>query len=154
MFSKSHGVNKAAMLAALSLIIFGAGCGNKKEETPLVQSTITPPASDTTQLQTVPPPQQEPKPAVVEAEDGVYTVQVSSWRSMAKADQEAQKFQSEGFPAYVQQAYIPSKGGTWYRVRIGRFSSPEQAESLAQTLGDMLESDYWITRRPQGGNSD
>ncbi|MCL6100033.1 MAG: SPOR domain-containing protein, partial [Bacteroidetes bacterium] len=52
-----------------------------------------------------------------------YNFQASSWRVKATAEQEVQRLRSLNFNAYLVEAYLPQKGGTWYRVRIGPFNS-------------------------------
>ena len=59
-----------------------------------------------------------------------YNVQVSSWRSAIKADAEVKRLKAKGYNAFVVQAYLPSKGGTWHRVRVGGFKSEEQARNF------------------------
>lgn len=59
-----------------------------------------------------------------------YNVQVSSWRSSVKANAEVQRLKARGYKAFVVQAYLPSKGGTWHRVRIGGFKSEEEARNF------------------------
>jgi len=59
-----------------------------------------------------------------------YNVQVSSWRSSIKANAEVKRLKARGYKAFVVQAYLPSKGGTWHRVRIGGFKSEEEARNF------------------------
>lgn len=59
-----------------------------------------------------------------------YNFQVSSWRNKYKAEQEVQRLRNQGYNAFVLEAYLPEKGGTWYRVRIGSFQSREEAEQF------------------------
>ncbi len=59
-----------------------------------------------------------------------YSVQVSSWRNKAKAEQEVQRLKKLGLNAFLFEAYLPQKGGTWYRVRVGNFKSKEEAEEF------------------------
>jgi cell division protein FtsN len=56
---------------------------------------------------------------------------------------------AKGFDAYVQQADIPSKGGTWYRVRVGRYATQQDAEQLASQLAGLLEAGFWVDRYHQ-----
>ena len=63
-----------------------------------------------------------------------YCFQVSSWKQKTKAQSEVEKLKSKGFDAFITQAYLPSKGGTWYRVRIGYFSSIEETENNMRKL--------------------
>lgn len=59
-----------------------------------------------------------------------FNVQVSSWRSAIKADDEMKRLKARGYKAFVVQAYLPAKGGTWYRVRIGGFKSVDEARNF------------------------
>jgi cell division protein FtsN len=57
-----------------------------------------------------------------------YNVQVSSWRNKEKAEQEVVRLRGLGLNAFIFEAYLPQKGGTWYRVRVGNFKTKEEAE--------------------------
>lgn len=57
-----------------------------------------------------------------------YNYQVSSWRNKAKAEQEVKRLRGLGLSAFLTEAFLPQKGGTWYRVRVGNFKSREEAE--------------------------
>jgi cell division protein FtsN len=94
------------------------------------------------------PLQEQPKPRVV-VEDGKYTVQVSSWRTRRRAEEDAARYRAKGFNVYVQEAYLPSKNGTWYRVRVGRYATQDDAEQLASQLAGLLESGFWVDRYRQ-----
>jgi cell division septation protein DedD len=89
------------------------------------------------------PPLESPEPEIV-LEAGKYTVQVSSWRTRRRAQEDAQRYLARSFDAYVQEANVPSKGGTWYRVRVGRHATRGDARQLASRLTGMLESGFWL----------
>ena len=57
-----------------------------------------------------------------------YNVQVSSWRNKEKAEQEVVRLRGLGLNAFIFEAYLPQKGGTWYRVRVGNFKTKDEAE--------------------------
>lgn len=57
-----------------------------------------------------------------------YNVQVSSWKNKEKAEQEVNRLRGLGLNAFIYEAYLPQKGGTWYRVRVGNFKTKEEAE--------------------------
>ncbi len=57
-----------------------------------------------------------------------FNFQVSSWRDRIKAEQEVKRLRSLGFNAFVAEAFLPQKGGTWFRIRIGFFKSKEEAQ--------------------------
>jgi cell division protein FtsN len=92
------------------------------------------------------------KPEVVSSPDGKYTVQVSSWQTRRKAEKEAERFRAEGYDAYVQAAYLEDRRETWYRVRIGRYASSEDAAQVAGEIRNLLESGFWIDRIRPGAN--
>ncbi|MCG3157887.1 MAG: hypothetical protein DKINENOH_04523 [bacterium] len=102
----------------------------------LPQPSVTPP----------PAPVDEPRPTVVSSSEGIYTVQVSSWQSRRNAEADAKRYEGQGHEVYIQRANIPAKGGIWYRVRIGRFATKEEAEALADNLVYQLQSGYWLDR--------
>ncbi|HLP16082.1 MAG TPA: SPOR domain-containing protein [Bacteroidota bacterium] len=81
-------------------------------------------------------------PATKEAKtagaDQVYTVQLSSWMSAAKAQSLVSKFKSAGVPAFVYTE------GHVHRVCTGRFATQEAATARAEELVPMLETKYDI----------
>ncbi|MGH7494064.1 MAG: SPOR domain-containing protein [bacterium] len=107
-----------------------------------LQTAMTPAS-----IQPQKPAQEAPGPTIVATEDGAYTVQVSAWRSQRKANLDMGRYQEQGFDAYIQRVNIPEKGGIWYRVRLGRFSTREIAARQAEAVEDMLQAGYWIATR-------
>jgi tetratricopeptide (TPR) repeat protein len=63
-----------------------------------------------------------------------FTVQVASFRNPDTAVREALRLQGDGDPAFVSLARLPSLGGDWYRLFIGRFETREDALREAQVL--------------------
>ena len=61
-----------------------------------------------------------------------YCLQLSSWKIKSRADKEVARLKSKGENAFIVEANIPSKGGTWYRVRVGYFNSLEETENYLQ----------------------
>jgi OOP family OmpA-OmpF porin len=59
-----------------------------------------------------------------------YCFQVSSWRTMAKAETEANKLKSKGYKTFITTANLPELDGTWYRVRIGYFNTLDEAKKV------------------------
>ncbi len=62
-----------------------------------------------------------------------YTVQVASYPQKQLADDEAKKMKTRGFAAFIVPSAVPGKG-TWYRVRLGSFTSRASAERLAKEI--------------------
>ena len=56
-----------------------------------------------------------------------FVVQVASFRASSISENEAGKYRNKGYNAFVEAAEIPNRG-TWYRVRVGNFSSKEEAQ--------------------------
>ena len=56
-----------------------------------------------------------------------YVVQVASFRASSISENEAGKYRNKGYKAFVEIAEIPNRG-KWYRVRVGNFSSKEEAQ--------------------------
>ncbi len=70
-------------------------------------------------------PSGPPSPA---GREGGYQLQVSSFRTQNEADTFSGQLRARGHKAYVVEAHVPGRG-TWYRVRIGPFSSQHAAAS-------------------------
>jgi cell division septation protein DedD len=58
-----------------------------------------------------------------------FVVQVAAFRSKVISDNEAGKYRNKGYIAIVEAAEIPERG-TWYRVRVGNFSTKEEAQNF------------------------
>ncbi len=56
-----------------------------------------------------------------------YSFQISSWKNKLLAQSEVDRLRSLGFNAFSTEAFLPDKGGTWYRIRIGYFNSEREA---------------------------
>jgi len=86
------------------------------------RDSLTRAASDAAQADTS---ASTPAPA---GKEGGYQLQVSSFRTQGEADQFAGQLRARGHKAYVVEAHVPGRG-TWFRVRIGPFSSQHAAAS-------------------------
>lgn len=64
----------------------------------------------------------------------LFCFQLSSWRSKSTAQREVSRLIRQGHKAFLTEAYIPKKGGTWYRVRIGYFNSFQEAKNYKRTV--------------------
>ena len=59
----------------------------------------------------------------------VYVVQVAAFRSNSIAENEAGRYRNKGYNSFVEQVEIPGRG-LWYRIRVGNFSSLEEANNF------------------------
>ncbi len=75
---------------------------------------------------------------------GEYTIQVSAWRDKEIAQVIVKRLEDAGYPAFQEErAY---KDGTWYTVRVGRYSSRKDAEMAVQSFAEEIKSSYWIDK--------
>ena len=102
-------------------------------------ASVAPPRTSQSTTSTPPPPL-----SIATSATGDYTVQVSAWMTQQKADAEAAKLSAAGYTAFVEDAYVG--GGNWYRVRVGRYASVEEAQQAAAQLQSMMESQLWVAR--------
>jgi len=61
--------------------------------------------------------------------ENMFAVQISSWKTRSIAISETQKFLNAGYDAFIEKTELSEKG-TYYRVRIGGFSSLKEAEDF------------------------
>ena len=76
------------------------------------------------------------------ARSGDYTIQVSSFQSAEEGMAFASSLERKGFRPYVVSAKIPGRG-TWYRVRLGRFSNEAGARVAKESLA-ALDIPGWV----------
>ncbi len=111
--------------------------------------TTEPAASEPTTIAPEPTPEPtspvtKPGISVPTSGSGNYTVQVSSWNSKAKADEEAARLNGSGLSAFVESSDVG--GETWYRVRVGHSATIKEAREAAAQLSKMVEDGAWVTR--------
>ena len=75
-----------------------------------------------------------------------YTIQLGSFTQKEKAYALKNKLKKEGLVARVSERVLNGKG-TWYRVRMGSFSTPEEAQQWVENLGDLSPPPF-ITSSP------
>ena len=79
-------------------------------------------------------PDTAPEKTDVKTETGRrdWTVQVNAFPHERDAKELAKKLMDRGYDAYVVPVDV--KGRPWYRVRVGRFASREEAKELQETI--------------------
>jgi cell division protein FtsN len=82
-------------------------------------------------------------------ENGSYVLQISTVKSKRLADKVASKLEGMGFPSYVAEVQDPTPmlSGTYYRVRIGGFSSFSSARSFGETTLKDAGYEFWVDKR-------
>ncbi len=73
-----------------------------------------------------------------------FVVQVMAARTRAEADRIAKRLESKGYSAFVTMA--DGAAPTPFRVRVGKFNTHREAESMAQRLKKEEQFNTWITR--------
>lgn len=74
-------------------------------------------------------------PAATAAPPGKFLVQIASYREKKEAEKIQEKLSSKGLAAYVVESKSAERG-VWYRVRVGKHLSRDEADDLAETAGN------------------
>ena len=105
--------------------------GDKKEDAPAAgeaKSAAAPVSSDIKPL-----------------EDGSYVIQVSIQPSKKAADGIVKKLAEQNIEAYVAEVENPGElEGTYYRVRVGYFSSVKMAQDYGTQVLSPLNFPWWV----------
>jgi cell division septation protein DedD len=86
-----------------------------------------------------PPPRVAPPEAGEERAATGWTVQVIATTNIEQAVELARRLKAKGYDAYTVQA--PLRGQTWYRVRVGRYTSRDKAKEMESRLKENEELD-------------
>jgi len=73
-----------------------------------------------------------PKPTAKKAQDKPWAIHVASFTSMDEAQAIAQKLKQGKFNTYITEFNL--KGRQWYRVRVGFYSSEEEAKVVGKRI--------------------
>jgi cell division septation protein DedD len=86
------------------------------------------------------------KPAATSA-GGVFYIQVAAFTDRAQAVAEADRFKKRGYPVVVADPR-PTDTKTWYRVRVGSYSTREKAAEVLTKLNETAKkkTDYRIIK--------
>jgi cell division septation protein DedD len=105
------------------------------------------PAQGTSAPAAVPPaapPAPKANPALAEPAGPGVAVQVSAFRVRGEAEALATRLAGKGYKAYVVE---PAPGApALFRVRVGKFSDPREADRVAARLKKEEQFDPWIVR--------
>ena len=73
------------------------------------------------------------QPGQAEAAKGVFFIQAGSFQNPADADNQKAKIAILGFASSVEPSTLPDKG-TWYRVRLGPYTSIDELNRVRRVL--------------------
>jgi cell division septation protein DedD len=113
-----------ARAAATSTTLARPGAAPAVAPPPFAHVTTTYPPSAT------PPPLARPEPLPPRGPS--WTVEASPTRSRAEAEQVLATLKRRGYDAVLVQ--VQRDGDTWYRLRVGRYASAEQASEVMKKL--------------------
>ena len=84
------------------------------------------------------------EPAEATASGAGFVVQVAAVRQKAEADAIRGRLTKKGYPAFVATAGTP--GAPTYRVRVGKYPSKREADTIAAKLEREEQVKPWVTR--------
>ncbi len=93
---------------------------------------------------TAPRTPEKTSPGIPPSSGGSFTVQVSSWTTPGKANQQVRNLTAAGYDAFVEEQSV--FGETWYRVRIGRYGTEKEAAAAASRFRETLGNGMWVAR--------
>ncbi len=93
-----------------------------------------------------PPPQPKtiPRGIDIPKNEGRFTIQVVSKKSLEEAEVIAAELIDGGYDAYIQKAYFKETDEVWFRVRVGSYNSRETATTVANNLSKTRGTSTWV----------
>jgi cell division protein FtsN len=83
-------------------------------------------------------------------EPGTYSLQVDSFRDRREASVLLQKLAKAGHAAFLVSVDIPDRGGQWYRVRVGPFSSKVDVMKYKRMFEEKERMATFVVKRKNG----
>lgn len=114
--------------------------------------TLTPPSRTMARVEPVKPAVEQrevPKPPVTQKpvkREGKLTIQVSSFRELALANNLKRKLEEKGFDVYISSVNLPDKG-VWHRVQVGSYQEKAEAERVLNRIKKEENMAGLITQR-------
>ena len=84
------------------------------------------------------------KATTVSSSGRLYTVQITSGKNLAAANELVQNAKNAGIDAYIQQGYVDNSGTLWYRVRAGKYTSIDIAKTAAGEINEKMNTNSWV----------
>jgi len=81
---------------------------------------------------------------IVSSIDRLYTVQITSGKNLAAAEELVRNAKNAGIDAYIQQGYVDNSGTLWYRVRAGKYTSIDIARAAAGEINEKMNTNSWV----------
>ena len=100
------------------------------------------PAAGAVKPASPPPPKAPPRASP----NGQFTIQVAAMKDGAAAERIVANLKKDGYSAYLSRIVIPGKG-LWFRVRVGSYSSREQAAADMQRLARSKQKPILVSNK-------
>ena len=84
------------------------------------------------------------KAITVPSSGRLYTVQITSGKNLAAANELVQNAKNAGIDAYIQQGYVDNSGTLWYRVRAGKYASIDIAKAATGEINEKMNTNSWV----------
>ena len=81
---------------------------------------------------------------IVSSTGRLYTVQITSGKNLAAAEELVRNVKNAGIDAYIQQGYVDNSGTLWYRVRAGKYTSIDIARAAAGEINEKMNANSWV----------
>ena len=81
---------------------------------------------------------------IVSSTGRFYTVQITSGKNLAAAEELVRNAKNAGIDAYIQQGYVDNSGTLWYRVRAGKYTSIDIARAAAGEINEKMNANSWV----------
>ena len=95
---------------------------------------------------------EDPIPESVPQDDpGVYSLQVGSFQDKREANEMVRKLQKAGYETFMVSVNMPDRGGLWYRVRVGPFSSKQEVWDKKKEFEDRERIPTFVVKRRAEG---
>ena len=82
--------------------------------------------------------------SIVSSTGRLYTVQITSGKNLAAAEELVRNAKNAGIDAYIQQGYVDNSGTLWYRVRAGKYTSIDIARAAAGEINEKMNTNSWV----------
>ena len=99
-------------------------------------------------LTETPAPKGSPRTVPGRSETGRFTIQVAAIRDETRARELESRLNRKGYSAYTIKTDLEDKG-VWFRVRVGRFATREEALSAAEKIEADERLDTLVVRTPR-----
>jgi cell division septation protein DedD len=87
--------------------------------------------------------QSVPKVPEATSSTGAFTLQLGASPNRDDAERQASRLREKGYAPYIVAAEVPGKG-TWYRVRMGSFSTKDAATRYLQDFKRETQAEAFV----------